>query len=90
MLSLQVPGWSAAESAGATGRLSAAETTARAAATAADRSKAGMVTTQMIYLAVSSLTMAAPLADAACWAVTVNSAGSGRWPPSLSTVMVMS
>ena len=33
----------------------------------------------MMCPAVCALTMAAPLADAARWVVTVNSAGSGRW-----------
>ena len=44
----------------------------------------------MIWLAVCALTMLAALADAACSAATANSAGFGRWPPSLSTVMVTS
>ena len=33
----------------------------------------------MMCPAVCALTMAGPLADAARWVVTVNSAGSGRW-----------
>jgi hypothetical protein len=39
------------------------------------------------WLAVCALTMLAALADATCSAAT---AGSGWWPPSLSTVMVTS
>ena len=41
----------------------------------------------MIWLAVCALTMLAAPADAACRATTANSAGFGRWLPSLSTVM---
>jgi hypothetical protein len=44
----------------------------------------------MIWLTVCALTMLAALADAARSATTANSAGFGRWPPSLSTVMVTS
>ena len=43
-----------------------------------------------IWLAVCALTMLAALADAARPAATANSAGSGGWPPSLSTVTVTS
>lgn len=37
-----------------------------------------------IWLAVCALTMLAALADAACSAAVANSAGFGRWSPSLT------
>ena len=41
-----------------------------------------------IWLAVCALTMLAALADAACSAAVANSAGFGRWSPSLTSKSV--
>jgi hypothetical protein len=70
--------------------LSASATTARAMATASGRPAAGTLTTQMISVAVCALTMLAFLPAAAPLAATANAAGSGWWPASLATRMVMS
>jgi hypothetical protein len=61
-----------------TGRLSASDTTARATATAEDRSGASTVTVLMIFSHVCALITLAFLLDAARPAATVNWAGRDR------------
>src|SRR6266568_3208583 len=63
--------------------LSASETTARATATAADRSCASTVTMLIVFSARCALMTLAALLDAACAARLAYSPGWGRWPPSL-------